>query len=83
MATLRCSFEEILEGALGQEEALAAQRWLAAGAPLEPAPAGLAVQDASGLDMRVTGAPAGKRRRVILTAQQQAGARMGLLGTLR
>lgn len=57
------SFEEILGGEAGPKEAAAAQRWLDAGAPVQPLPSGLVGLDPDGFDMRVMGAQAGGRRR--------------------
>lgn len=57
------TFEEILAGAAGAQEATAAQRWLDAGAPVQPLAAGLVALDPRGFDMRVAGTMAGKWHR--------------------
>ncbi|PRW57101.1 hypothetical protein C2E21_3870 [Chlorella sorokiniana] len=64
-ATLVLSFDEILAGAAGPQEAAAANRWLNAGAPVQPLPSGLVALDPDGFDMRVAGAQAGKRQRTV------------------
>jgi len=63
MATLTLSFDEILQGAAGKQEAAAAQHWLDSGAPLYAPPSGLVAVDAGGLDMTIHEAQFGGRRR--------------------
>ena len=57
------SFEEVLAGALGEEEANAARKWIDAGQTLYSRPDNLVVLDVAGIDTRVSAVGWSKRRK--------------------
>ena len=63
MASLVVSFEEVLAGKLGKEEAERCRKWRDAGGPLYSRPGNLVVTDDEGVDMRVSAVGWIKRRK--------------------